>query len=264
MNGDCQRALLNLDRNFDIAETEWQRAHLAACDPCRTEASSRERVQKGLRRAVKAGPANAALEQRVKAALTPVHRRWQPYAAAAVLLIALGSYWIWPAVENRLAETAYFQALPESVSRIMRVGLSDHVHCAAFRKFCKPPAAADLPAPFRPALAHVPKGYRVMAAHECKAQGRSFIHLVMRGSHEKTVSLVMARKQAGETFATSSLRRVAGELPVFTEDVPRFQIAGFETPSYLVFVVSDMGSAENQQLAVSLAGPVAAMLDKLG
>lgn len=265
MNGDCRRALLNLDRDLDATETAWQQAHLADCEPCRTEDAVREQVRIGLRRAVKSGPVNAALEQRVRASLSSVaiHRRWQPYAAAAVLLIAFGAYWAGPMVENRLAESAYFRSLPESVSRIMRVGLSDHVHCAAYRKFRKPPAAEDLPAPFRPVLAHVPKGYRVLAAHECKAQGRSFIHLVMRGADEKTVSLVMARKLAGETFASSPLRRVAGA-SVFTEDVPQFEIAGFEADSFLVFVVSDLAGDENQQLALTLAAPMTAMLNKLG
>jgi anti-sigma factor RsiW len=264
MNKDCRRALLNLDAELDATQTKWQNSHMASCDPCRAEAAGRERVQMGLRRAVKSRPADTALEQQVKASLapTPVQRRWQPYAAAAALLIAVGAYWIGRAIENRLTESAYFQSLPESVSRIMRVGLSDHVHCAAFRKFRKPPAAEELPAPFRPVLAHVPAGYRVLAAHECKAQGRSFIHLVMRGTEEKTVSLVMARKQAGETFASSSLRRVAGS-SVFTEEVPQFQIAGFEADSFLVFVVSDLAGSKNQQLASTLAGPLTSMLNKL-
>ena len=261
MNADCQRALLNLDREpgpMDIA-------HLAACEACRAEAALRERVRLGLQRAVRSPPMDAALEKRVRASLAaPPIPDWRMYAAAAVLLIAVGAYWAVPWAENRMAESAYFQALPDSVSRIMRVGLSDHIHCAVFRKWPKQAAPEELPVPYRPVMAHIPAGYRVVAGHECKAQGRSFIHLVLRSPDEKVVSLVMTRKEAGETFATSSLRRVMGTLPVFTEDVPRYRIAGFEAASFLVFVVSDMGGTENRQLALTLAGPVAAMLDTLG
>ncbi|MFN0104781.1 MAG: anti-sigma factor family protein [Bryobacteraceae bacterium] len=271
MNADCQRALLNLDREQDAVETAWQNAHLAGCEACRAETELRERVQVGLRRAVRTQTVEPELEQRVRASLARpgFRRQWQPYAAAAALLIAVSGYWALPWVENRMAESAYFRSLPESVSQIMRVGLSDHVHCAVFRKWPKqaPPVAEvvmDLPAPYRPVTAHIPAGYRVVAGHECRAQGRSFIHLIMRGPEDKTVSLVMAKKQAGETFANSSLRRVMGALPVFSEDVPRFQIAGFEAASFLIFVVSDLDGAENRQLALTLAGPVTAMLDKLG
>jgi len=262
MNADCQRVLLHLDRELAPAD----QAHLADCEACRSEAATRERVRLSLRRAVKAAPVDSTIEERVRTSLTPrpVRRLWQAYAAAAVVLLAAGSYWLAPIAKNRMAESAYFRSLPDRVSRIMRVGLSDHLHCAAFRKFRKPPVPEDLPAAYRPVLSHVPPGYRVLVAHECEAQGRSFIHLAMRGADEKTVSLVMARKEAGESFATSSLKRVMGALPVFTEEVPQYRIAGFESGSFLVFIVSDMSETENRQLALTLAGPVTAMLNLLG
>jgi len=264
MNADCQRALLNLDLEIDAAEAEWQDGHLLGCEACRTEADRRDRVRAGLQRAVKSTPVDVTFEQRLRGSLARPSflRQWRAFAAAAVVLISAGLYWIGPVIESRVRESAYFQVLPETVSRIMRVGLSDHVHCAAFRKFRKPPVAEELPAAFRPVLAHIPAGYSVAAAHECKTQGRPFVHFVLRGAGEKTVSLVMARKQRGETFANSALRRVAGSA-VFTEDVPRFQIAGFEAESYLVFVVSDMTGEQNQQLAFTLAGPVTALLNRL-
>jgi anti-sigma factor RsiW len=262
MKPDCQRALLNLDRELDPGEAAWQSAHLAACDACLNEAALRDRLRARLRHAARPAPVEAALETRVRNAMHTrgVRPQWQAWAAAAAVLMAVGSYWAVPVISNRLAESAYYSELPESVSRIMRVGLSDHVHCAAFRKFRKPPAAEEFPAPFRPVLTHIPAGYRVIAAHECKARGRSFLHVVLRGAAEKTASLVIARKESGETFANSPLRRAAGELPVFTEEVPRFQIAGFEAGAYLVYLVSDMSGEANQQLARTLAAPVSALL----
>ena len=260
MNPDCERALLGMDSGEDAA---WLQGHLSGCAACREEAALRDRVRAGLRRAVRSTPVDSRLESRVRVAMAPpgFRSRWQPYAAAAALLIAIGGYWAVPWAQNRMSENAYFDALPESVSRIMRVGLSDHVHCAAFRKWPKHNAEQTLPAPFRPVLSHIPAGYRVVAGHECKARGRAFVHLVMRDSNDALVSLVIARKQAGETFANSPLRRVAG---VFTEAVPRFQIAGFEADAYVVFVVSEMDGTANQQLAAAVAAPVTALLNSIG
>ena len=263
MNPDCERALLELDRQAGDA---WLQDHLAGCAACRAEAELRERVRVRLRQAVRSAPVDGGLESRVRVAMAPpgFRTRWQPYAAAAALLMAVGSYWAVPWAESRMNERAYFSALPDSVSRIMRVGLSDHVHCAAFRKWPKQGTEQALPPAFRPVLNHIPANYRVVSGHECKARGRSFVHLVMRDSTDSLVSLVIARKQDGETFANSPLRRVAGGGMAFHEDVPRFQIAGFEADAFLVFVVSEMGTEANQQLAATVAGPVTALLNSIG
>jgi anti-sigma factor RsiW len=266
MNPDCQRALLNLDRAMDTGETTWQAAHLAACQACRNEAALRDRLRARLRQAARSAQMDDAFERRIRQAIHAPRPRpqWQAWAAAAAVLLTVSSYWVVPIVSNRIAESAYYRELPETVSQIMRVGLSDHVHCAAFRKFRKPPEPSELPAPFRPVLTHIPAGYRVTAAHECKARGRSFVHFVLNAEGDRTASLMMVRKQPGETFANSPLRRVAGQLPVFTEAVPRFQIAGFEAGAYLVFLVSDMSGEANSQLAQTLAAPVSALLLTLG
>ena len=78
------------------------------------------------------------------------------------LVEAVGSYWIAPIVENRISESAYYRTLSAGVSRIMRVGLSDHVHCAAFRKLPRQAEPGKLPAAYRPVLAHIPRSYRVI------------------------------------------------------------------------------------------------------
>ena len=259
MKTDCLRALENLDRELEGEEALWQAGHLGDCEACREEAAGREALRARLRRAVKSMPVESSLAGRVRGA-TVAGYRWQAWAAAAVLVVG---YWAVPWVESSFRERAYFAELPERVSRMMRVGLSDHVHCAAFRKF-REPVREELPAAFRPVLAHVPEGYRVLAGHECKARGRNFVHVVMRDAGGRLASLVIARKEGGETFANSPLRRVAGAMPVFSEEVPRFQIAGFEGGGYLAFVVSDLGEEENQRLAVRMAGPVAALLANMG
>jgi anti-sigma factor RsiW len=257
MNQECERALLALDEGLDV------RAHLEGCPDCRAEAELRELLRTRLAEAVRREPVDPALERRVRASMVaPGFRaQWQAYAAAAVVLIAVGGYWGAPWVESRYSENAYFQVVPESVSRIMRVGLLDHVHCAVFRKLPKPAPVAEvvreLPARYQPlALAvreRIPKEFLVLAAHECMARGRRFIHVVMKNPEGKTVSLILARKEAGETFANSPLRNVGG---VFVESAPRFAMAGFEAGAYLAFVISDLDLAANEQLAGLLVEPV--------
>jgi anti-sigma factor RsiW len=257
MNPECERALLALDEGADV------RGHLEGCTACRAEAALRERVRSRLAEAVRAEPVAPALEQRIRASMAAPGFRagWQPYAAAAVLLIAAGGYWGVPWAESRYSENAYFQALPESVSRIMRVGLLDHVHCGVFRKLPKPAPVAEvvreLPARYRPlALAvreRIPNEFLVLAAHECSARGRRFVHVVMKNPEGRTVSLILARKEVGETFANSPLRNVGG---VFSESAPRFAMAGFEAGAYLAFVISDLDLAANEQLAGLLVEPV--------
>lgn len=276
MSPDCERALLHFDCELNSTESAWLNQHLDACADCRAEQALRDRLRSGLRRAAREPVNAAALERAIRAEVTapPFLTRWQ-WAAAAAVFLAIGAYWAVPWTANRMSETAYFRALPQSVSPIMRVGLSDHVHCAAFRKWPATPApladvTANLPAEYRPVAtavqARAQQGCQVLLAHQCNAQGRGFIHLAIRTETGKLVSLVMTPKRAGETFQASAVRQIltAGRLPIFAEDVPGYQIAGFETPDFLVYIVSDLPAEENRQLAFRLAEPVEAALRNRG
>ena len=66
----------------------------------------------------------------------------------------------------------------------------------------------------------------------------------MQGAGDTAVSLVMMRKQAGETFETSLGIRLPGLSP------RRYRCLSY--------------GAENPQLALTLAGPVTALPDSLG
>ena len=112
MNPDCERALREMDADFDAA---WLQEHFAACAVCRAEGELRARLRLDLRRAVRSATVDPKLESRVRVAMAPpgFRQRWQPYAAAAAVLIAVGSYWAVPWAESRMSESAYFSALPE-------------------------------------------------------------------------------------------------------------------------------------------------------
>lgn len=282
MDPRCEAALLRMDLLLDGAlekdEAAEVEAHLGGCAACRTERETRLAIQTRLRRAVRRPVEMAGLERRVLASVRRPAYRWQTMAAAAVVVLGLAGAVAYELGVLRISsaqEDSYLALVEGKVSHIMRVGLLDHIHCAAFRKMPKPAppvdeVVKDLGAKYRPVVeavrAHVPADFRVVLAHECRAHGRRFVHLSMVDGEGRIVSLVLSKKKEGETFANSPLRRVAGSggVPVFTEGLPQYSIAGFETAGFLAYVVSDLGDQQNERLAVAIAGPVRSFFDGLG
>ena len=74
-------------------------------------------------------------------------------------------------------------------------------------------------------------------------------------SDRQLISIVIAHKQNGETFRDSTLVPVIehGGLPIYHDDVQRFDITGFETRSHLVYLISDV-PATGQSPADDRAG----------
>ena len=110
----------------------------------------------------------------------------------------------------------------------------------------------------------VPDEYRIILAHRCSYQGRNYIHMVLKGP-SALVSLVITRKNSGESFPNFKLAAVmqpAG-VPVYRGGVERFQVAAFETPAYLAFLISDLPAENNLQLAAGLAPGVHEFLSNL-
>lgn len=277
MKPDCERALLSFDQELNASDAAWLTVHLSECPDCTREFQLREGLRGRLRRVARGDVQSPALESavhaRVHAPLYTDRRLWA--AAAAVVIVAAGAYWALPWTRNHMSESAYFAALPPAVSSVMRVGLSDHVHCAAYRKWPAEPAsfsavARELPPQYQPVAAAVrsrlPAGCQVLLAHQCKAQGRGFIHLAMRTDTGKLISLVMTPRQPGESFGAAGVPPVldADGHSIFAENAPAYRIAGFETAGFLVYVVSDLPAGENRQLAVRLAKPIEAALRTRG
>jgi hypothetical protein len=79
------------------------------------------------------------------------------------------------------------------------------------------------------------------------------------------VSLVITKKEAGESFSNFRLQRAldAAGVPVYREAAEQFQVAGFETADYLAFLISDLPAESNLQLAAALAPGVHTFLSQL-
>ncbi len=105
----------------------------------------------------------------------------------------------------------------------------------------------------------VPPGDRVVMAHQCSYGGRHFVHLTMRRGDD-VISVVITKKNPGETLNTLSPATTASGVPVYQSTAERYHVAGFESERYLAFVVSTLDGRKNLQLAAALAPSVRRLL----
>jgi len=103
----------------------------------------------------------------------------------------------------------------------------------------------------------------VVVGHHCKANGREYVHLILK-SPQTALSLVVTKKN-GESFTQNHIAAIleSAGVPIFGAHMNNLEVAGFETPDYLAFVVSDLSREDNLQMASALAPPVQAFLSKL-
>lgn len=136
--------------------------------------------------------------------------------------------------------------------------MGDHINCAVFRKYSSNPPtveefAQELGPKYKdlvPAIAaNMPGDLRIVMAHHCSYHGRPFVHVILR-NRESLMSLVIAERGVGEMLDWNHA------------DAQRFQIAAFETPGHLVYVISDLPSQQNQAVMTALSPWVRAVLRK--
>ena len=150
------------------------------------------------------------------------------------------------------------------MAAVLKAGLGDHIHCAVFRKYPKNPQPVEqmeteLGPEYKGLLpvvrAALPEGHRIVMAHQCTYLGRKFVHFAME-KDGALLSLVVARKQDGETLAGLSAASQASGVALFQSAADRYQVAGFEAGNFLAYVVSDWNGKANLQVANALAPAV--------
>jgi hypothetical protein len=220
----------------------------------------------------------AHLETRIRGSLRPDGQRsgwngrWLAVAASVLICVgaALAYEFGWVSTSS---QEAYIASVSNQVATIMRVGLRDHLHCAVFRQYPQtPPKPEELEAKLGPRFAgltqivhdRVSNGCQLMLAHECRYHGRKFVHLGLTGNG-RIVSVIIAEKGAGESFGIEGLIPAFSEagIPVYRGGVQQFQIAAFESPRHLVYVISDLPQQNNTDMLLALAPGVQAFLKKL-
>ena len=251
--------------------------HLEVCPTCAAEVESCARMKARLKSAVQNQSVPEDLQARVRAVLREDSRssfawtRWAS-AAAAVLVIAAGLWfelprWTRPALPDladRRGQDVFIQKVSASLSAVLKVGLGDHIHCSIFRKYPKnPPSVDEMAQKLGPAYqdlvplvkTRVPEEYRIILAHQCGYQGRRFVHLTLTNG-ANLLSLVITRKQPGESMQALAVSDHASGVPVYQAAAQNYDVAGFETDQFLAYVVSDLGARQNLQIAYALAPSV--------
>jgi anti-sigma factor (TIGR02949 family) len=271
-----------MDGELDVSETAQISEHLAGCETCKSELDARTSTRERLHSAVRSINASPEFRDRITHAIrsTPAAPRrpmyWTMSVAAGIALAVLGgaiAYQLGHLRVTAASQDSYIASISQSVGQILAVGLRDHVHCAVFRKYPRqavtPEQVARDMGPEYAGLVnvvgeHVSPEQRIVMAHRCGYMGRKFIHLALAdGTH--LASLVIALRQPGENFDSSSLTPALSDngLPIYRTSVHRFQIDGFQTSSYVVYLVSDLPGDENLKMFVQLAPSVRGYLTKL-
>ena len=103
-----------------------------------------------------------------------------------------------------------------------------------------------------------------MLAHECRARGRKFVHLILK-SDQQLLSVVLANKESGEAFDRDSLVPALTQagIPFYRSNAEQFSIASFESRSHLIYVISDLSSDKNMNLMLALAPEISTYLRNL-
>lgn len=265
-----------------LAETrnEVQR-HLENCPSCASEVDARSRLKAHLKTAVLSQQVPAELAVNIReqlrqpqSAKSATWTRWAMAAAAAIVL----SVGIWavrndnamPDMADRRGQDVFIQKVSQIVAVALQPGLKDHIHCSVFRKYpANPPTLEQMTKSMGPAYqglvpivkAAIPDNYRIIMAHQCGYAGRRYVHLTMRDG-AKLISLVIARKEPGESLQNQSPTKLASGVALYQAAAQNYEVAGFETEQFLAYVVSDLNAKSNLQVASNLAPSVRDFLVK--
>jgi anti-sigma factor (TIGR02949 family) len=290
--GGCEKTLryldayisneLTVETNHDVVR------HLECCPACSGELDARTRLRSRLKAAVKTQGVPPELQVSIREQIRNSDSgnrlnlewfrggrlRWAG-AMAAGLVVAAG-LWVnqiterMPALSDRPAQNTYVARVSANLSAVLKVGLGDHIHCSIFRKYPKePPPIEKMEGELGPTYsgllpvvrAAVPQGYRVIMAHQCSYAGRHFIHLTFE-KDGSLLSLVVARKEPGESLAGLSRTSESSGIPIYQSAAGRYEVAGFEAGDYFAYVVSELRSKANLQIAANLAAGVHSFLIK--
>jgi hypothetical protein len=283
----CERTRKYLDSyitNELLVETNHEvLRHLEHCPACTAEAETRQHLRTRLKSAVKTQPVPVELPALVRERIRSEESRkssnwawmrWPMTAAASVALCTL-LYVQYrpetlPAVGDRPAQNSYIQKISATLATVFKVGLGDHLHCSVFRKkAASVPTVAEMEKELGPDYkgllpairAAAPEGYQVILAHHCSYLKRNFVHLTLE-KDGRLMSLVIARKQDGESF-TNLLPDTGHGTPIYHSNAGRYQVAAFDAGNFLAYVISDMKSMPNLQVAAAAASAIREVLGKI-
>ena len=241
---------------------------------------STDELTRRLQAAARQVPVPPFLETKIRAHIReePGVRWWTSFQFAATalgLVVCVGgvAYQLGHLRLTTASQEAYVRSVSSQISTLLRVGLGDHIHCSLFRQCPKAlPSTQEFIEQSAPQYAglvnivrsRVPETYRMTLAHQCRYNGRKFVHLSLKDDLNM-MSLVMTRKTPGESFTTEEMLPALTQagIPMYQTGVQRFQLTAFETNDYLVYFISDLSRQQNTDLMLALAPEVKDFLSKL-
>lgn len=275
------RELLNAfaDQELNAADSAEVARHIVTCGDCAHELNSIRILRSRTRVAVLNEPVPDDLRRRITASLEknqPAPQRlvkvWAPLAVAAMLLVSFGVSWnvyqTWSLPRaDRVVADAYVESLKGRLASVLRVAMTDHIHCAVFRKYTKNPPfraqmASDLGPQFENLMpvvrAQVPEQYRLEQAHRCTSGKREYVHMIFR-DRSSLISMIATIRRPGESLA--EVPPATGKPFLRTASVDEYQIAAFDAGPFMAYIVSDIPQAENIAMASALVQPISAYLN---
>lgn len=210
----------------------------------------------------------------VRGAAQP-HRPWRGLviaSVAAALVIGAGiTYQLGQLRGTAGDQESFIATISTKVATLMRVGLGDHLHCAFFRKFpAQAPAVEEMESKLGleykdliPVVReHVPQEYKLVLGHQCRYNGRQFVHLSLKNDSQ-LISLVITAKRPGESFDIEGLlpELVQSGVRIYDGNTGQFQIAAMETSNHLVYFISDLPAKQNMQLMQSMVASLKEVLE---
>ncbi|MBS1875759.1 MAG: zf-HC2 domain-containing protein [Acidobacteria bacterium] len=274
----CGAILAELDFHLD-GELAPERAaaveaHLGSCPACAAEFAAKARLRDALRSATRAVKLDPRLAERIRAqSRRPPAASWtrglMAIAATAIVLVGVGAMYRY--YRQQTSPEGYIARWSRQVSAIVRVGLSDHLHCAVFGSVPRKPQPVsqmvqEMGDQYKDLLPlikdRIPPAYQVMTAHRCTVGGRQYVHLAARdGVH--IASLIITRKGADESFAGIAPVMMRSGIAIYGAGVDRFHIAAFETRGHLAYLISDDSTGDNMEMMAAFAPVLGEALRRL-
>ena len=285
----CEKTQKSLDAYVDnelLVETNQEvLKHLENCPAFSEAVQLRLRNKARLKLAVNAEVVPGSLRNRIQAAIRDessirskqvIWPRWSLAAAAALLLTlsGLGTLQLWKfgKPSNETSVTAQDLTLSEQIASVMKIGISDHIHCVIDsgydKKTLTPEQMAQKMGPQYSGLVpllrtKLPQEFSVSIGHRCRVNGREFVHMVLKHK-DKAVSVIVTEKQGISFPANSRVSSLQAQgVALYQDRLQSLEAIGFESEKHLAFVVSSLQHQENFQIASTLAPTVSVFLNKL-
>lgn len=157
------------------------------------------------------------------------------------------------------------------IDTILQVGMTDHMRCAVANFSGAIPSESmdkmkmGIGAEFEMLVPIVGEGItlaNLVVAHRCSFHGREYVHLVLKGEGDTLVSVAITERHEDEILQgrSNADSTVAGH-DLFRRNINGFEIAGFQTEKYLVFVASNLSVEENLRAVAGIVAPVSELLE---